>query len=80
VATCPTAPRIYYTYPPTNACVKECLYPFYADLALQACVDSCKVGFYGNKTLKSCQSCQVECVTCTGYLVCTSCIAGFYLY
>lgn len=43
-------------------------------------MDSCKVGFYGNKTLKSCQACQVECVTCTGYLVCTSCISGFYLY
>jgi hypothetical protein len=80
VATCPTSPVVYYTYPPTNACVKECIFPYYADLSLRACVDSCKVGFYGNLTLKSCQPCQIECVTCVGYLVCTSCIAGFYLF
>lgn len=80
VTKCPQSPVVYYSYSPTNACVKECTFPYYADTALQACTQNCKVGFYGNKTLKSCQPCQVQCVTCSGYLVCTSCISGFYLY
>lgn len=80
VSNCPTEPFVYYTYPPTNACVKKCVYPYFADTQTKACTTSCKVGYYGNMTTKTCELCQVQCVTCSGYLVCTSCISGFYLY
>lgn len=80
VTACPTTPSIYYTYPPTNACVKQCVYPYFADTSTRACTTSCGVGFYGNITTKTCEICQVQCVTCSGYLVCNSCISGFYLY
>ena len=56
------------------------MYPYYADTQSFACTTSCRVGYYGNDTTKTCEICQVQCVTCSGYLVCTSCITGFYLY
>lgn len=80
VPVCPTEPFVYYSYPPTRACVRQCVYPYYADTTAKACTTGCKVGYYGNMTTKTCEICQVQCVTCSGYLVCTSCISGFYLY
>ena len=44
------------------------------------CVKKCQDGFYGNLTTHKCETCKVECVTCSAYLECLSCLTGFFLY
>ena len=60
--------------------MKQCIYPYFADLQTFLCTTTCQEGYYGNLTTKVCEICQVQCTTCSGYLVCDSCITGFYLY
>jgi len=41
---------------------------------------SCSSGTYPNSSTFTCAACNENCTTCTSYLVCTSCVSGFYLY